>query len=120
MGWVAAVVFIFANGMLLLGNFFTVVPMVSESVRRSLPGVTKLGIPIALSVGLVGFDVAVALGFVVAFNVDRGKIEGVEEMEKGYEVFEVGKRNTYLPALIGSEEFVWYPSLLEYVFLFPF
>ncbi|KAL1879980.1 hypothetical protein VTK73DRAFT_6560 [Phialemonium thermophilum] len=99
MGWLIAVTFAIGSAAFIAVEVLTLIPAVRPDLAS--PTMMQAGSAI-IGVGGGGFFFVGFLGSTAAFDVDRGQINSKLE---GPQV--------YKPALLGSKDWVWFPSWAE-------
>ncbi|WYZ46123.1 hypothetical protein EsH8_IX_000348 [Colletotrichum jinshuiense] len=99
MGWLVTMVFIMAAICLCLNGIFTLIQLLDP--RLDFPG-RETGTLVTLTLGSALLALSSLMGLLAAFNVDRGTIDPKRDAPDAYK-----------PALLGSEEWVWWPNWYE-------
>ncbi|KAL0933493.1 uncharacterized protein CTRU02_212456 [Colletotrichum truncatum] len=99
MGWLATMVFIGGGICFCLNGIFSLLPLLSPQL--DFPG-QDAGIQTTLTLGGTLFALSGLMGLLAAFNVDRGNLDPKKDAPDAYK-----------PALLGSDEWVWWPSWYE-------
>ncbi|KAH8839984.1 hypothetical protein MCOR27_005486 [Pyricularia oryzae] len=114
MSWVVNFGFVTGSIVFVVNAVLGVLPVIDPAL--AFPTLTTVALPATILIGAFFFLVSGCLGFVAAFNANRGT---VEVPIKGA----MSGGANYRPALIGSESWVWFPSGPEFAKIaqtFPF
>ncbi|KAF6835631.1 integral membrane protein [Colletotrichum musicola] len=99
MGWLATMAFIAGGICFCLNGIFSLFPIVSP--KLDFPG-QESAIQATLTVGGTLFALSGFMGLLAAFNVDRGVLDPKKDAPDAYK-----------PALLGSDEWVWFANWYE-------
>ncbi|KAF4821613.1 hypothetical protein CGCTS75_v011019 [Colletotrichum tropicale] len=99
MGWLVTMVFIAGSICFCLNGIFTLIPLLSPAL--DFPG-QDAGIQTTKTLGGALFALSGLMGLLAAFNVDRGVLDPKKDAPDAYK-----------PALLGSDEWVWWANWYE-------
>ncbi|TLD21049.1 hypothetical protein PspLS_09257 [Pyricularia sp. CBS 133598] len=100
MSWVVNMGFVTGSIIFVINAILGVLPIIDPTL--AFPTLTTVALPTTILMGACFFLVSGCLGFVAAFNANRGTVEvPIKGAMSGA---------NYRPALIGSESWVWIPS----------
>ncbi|KAM4057465.1 integral membrane protein [Hirsutella rhossiliensis] len=107
--WVVAVLFIVGSTSFTASSFFALMPLVFP--ETAFPGEMEVAFPTTITIGAGMFFLGGNLATIASFNVNRGPVSDDDALdgEKGY-----APPPRYNPALLGSKEWVWFPSGAEF------
>ncbi|KAJ0299189.1 hypothetical protein COL5a_007460 [Colletotrichum fioriniae] len=100
MGWLVTMVFIGAGICLSLNGVFSLIHLLDP--KLDFPG-RDTGVQVTVTLGSALLALSAFMGLLAAFNVDRGILDPKKDAPDAYK-----------PALLGSEEWVWWPSWYEF------
>ncbi|PHH87672.1 hypothetical protein CDD83_8552 [Cordyceps sp. RAO-2017] len=101
--WIAAILFVIGSTAFVVSAFFQLLPLaIPES---AFPGEVELAFPLTIAFGAANFFSGGTLSLIGAFNDGRGPLP---ENKLGQPI-----STKYHPALLGSKEWVWFPTFAE-------
>ncbi|OLN97369.1 hypothetical protein CCHL11_00927 [Colletotrichum chlorophyti] len=104
MGWLVTMVFIMAAVCFSLNGIFSLIHLLNPQL--DFPG-RETGTLVTLTLGSLLLALSNLMGLLAAFNVDRGTIDPKKDAPDAYK-----------PALLGSEEWVWWPNWYEFRYIY--
>ncbi|KAF4585840.1 integral membrane protein [Ophiocordyceps camponoti-floridani] len=105
--WITAVAFTVGSLSFTVASLVIILPIFFPPL--AFDGQREVVFPAALTVGSASFFIGGNLATLGAFNVDRGPISSDEEKSSSRPT-----ANAYNPALLGSNEWVWFPGWTEF------
>ncbi|RDW67594.1 hypothetical protein BP6252_08990 [Coleophoma cylindrospora] len=110
--WQVAVIFVFTNTIGTVNSFFGLLPLIASSTNFRNEKTIAAGV--TLGFASTAFLCGIALGLLAAFNTDRGTIGSDKSDDRKLEEGSPSSPSaTYKPALMGSDDFVWKPTMEE-------
>lgn len=110
--WQVAVIFVFTNTTGTINSFFGLLPLIASSTN--FRGETTIAAGVSLSLASTAFLFGISFGLLAAFNTDRGTISNEKGDDRKLEEGGLSSPSaTYKPALFGSDDFVWKPTMDE-------
>ncbi|GJC78312.1 hypothetical protein ColLi_01150 [Colletotrichum liriopes] len=106
MNWVVTMLFVVGSVVFVINAALGLAPFLDPSL--AFPTLATAALPTTILIGATMFMSGGILGVFAAFNADRGTLERSDTKST-----EGGANVIYRPALIGSQAWVWIPSVVD-------